>query len=220
MMARIGWAALCVTISAIIAFLAVYQTHKKRDATALSTIKVMVGEGHGSGVHVGNGYIITAAHVAGDAKSVKVKNSLGSVGHADVLWVNKAHDIALLRISVLALEKGDEGAWGVSRLHCEDPKIGQSVIAIGNPGPLEFITAHGNVASGPKHSDEHWRDHYIVSMPIAPGMSGGPVLDHHGRVVGIVVGVAMMSVGWSGAPVGFGYIAPASAICKLLARNA
>lgn len=212
-MARIGWAALCVTVSAIIAFLVVLQTTKKRDALALSTVKIQIGQGHGSGVHVGNRWIITAAHVVKGQTEVALKSSLGGEAVADVLWINERQDIALLRARDLA---GVEA----SRLLCEDPRVGQSVIAIGNPGPLEFITAHGTVASGQKHSKEHWADHYIVSMPIAPGMSGGPVLDHHGRVVGIVVGVAMMSIGWAGAPIGFGYIAPASAVCKLLARNA
>lgn len=213
MMARFWWAALCVTVSAIFIFLVVYTASKKRDTFALSTVKIPIGQGHGSGSHIGSRYILTAAHVVKGQAEVRVKASHGGESVADVLWINEKHDIALLRARELT-------GVGVSRLFCENPQVGQSVTAIGNPGPLEFITAYGTVSSGPRKSDEHWSEFYIVSMPVAPGMSGGPVLDHHGRVVGIVVGVAMMSIGWSGAPVGFGYIAPASAICKMLARSA
>lgn len=211
-MARFWWAALCVTVFAIIAFLVIAQASKKRDALSLSTVKVLVGEGHGSGVHTGNRYIVTAAHVVGQAETVKVKTSRGVEVLADVLWINKAHDIALLRAQSLP-------DVDVSRLSCGNPSIGQSVSAIGNPGPLEFITAYGRVSSLLKHG-KPWADFYIVSMAIAPGMSGGPVFNEQGQVVGLVVGVAMMSIGWAGAPVGFGYIAPSSAVCRMLARNA
>lgn len=211
-MARIGWAALCVTVSAIIAFLVVLQAPKKRDALALSTVKVLVGEGHGSGVHTGNRYIVTAAHVVGQAATVKVKTSQNTVIDADVLWTNEKQDIALLRAKELP-------GVDVSRIACDDPKIGQTIIAVGNPGPLEFITAFGTVSSGPRNGSR-WADYYIVSMPVAGGMSGGPVIDQHGRVIGLVVGVALMQVGFGGGPVAFGYVAPGSAICKLLARNA
>jgi S1-C subfamily serine protease len=211
-MARFGWAALCVTVSAIIAFLVVVQASKKRDALALSTVKVLVGEGHGSGVHTGNRYIVTAAHVVGQAATVKVKTSRGGEVNADVLWVNKAHDIALLRAQSLP-------DVDVSRLACGNPSVGQSVSAVGNPGPLEFITAYGRVSSLLKHGNP-WADFYIVSMAIAPGMSGGPVFNEQGQVIGLVVGVAMMSIGWAGAPIGFGYVTPSSSICRMLARNA
>lgn len=211
-MARFWWAALCVTVSAILAFLVTQQTLKKRDHLALSTVKIQVGEGHGSGVHTGNRYITTAAHVVKGKTEVKVKASHGGESVADVLWINEKYDIALLRARDLT-------NVATSRLSCSDPEVGQSIIAIGNPGPLEFIRAHGRVASGPKRGNERWASYYIVSMPVAPGMSGGPVLDAHGRVVGIVVGVAMMNLGWSGAPVGFGYIAPSSAVCRMLARS-
>jgi S1-C subfamily serine protease len=211
-MARFWWAALCVTVSAIAAFLFTLQTVKKRDNLALSTVKVLVGEGHGSGVHTGNRYIITAAHVVGQAETVKVKTSRGVESEADVLWINKAHDIALLRAKELP-------GVDVSRLTCTDPMVGQHITAVGNPGPLEHITAYGRVASLLKHG-KPWADFYIVSMAVAPGMSGGPVFNEQGQVVGLVVGVAMMSIGWAGAPVGFGYITPASAVCRMLARNA
>jgi hypothetical protein len=46
------------------------------------------------------------------------------------------------------------------------------------------------------------------------------VFNEQGQVIGLVVGVAMMSIGWAGAPIGFGYVTPSSAVCRMLARNA
>lgn len=211
-MARIGWAALCVTISAIIAFLAVYQTHKKRDAFALSTLKIMAGEGHGSGVHTGNRFIVTAAHVVGSNKEVKVKATHGGESIADVLWVNKAHDIALLRAREMI-------GVAVSRLSCNPVEIGQKIEAIGNPGPLEFIHAFGQVSSGVT-SNDHWKEFYIAAMAVGPGMSGGPVINERGQVVGIVVGVALTPIGFGASTLSLAYVVPAKTVCALTMRHA
>lgn len=211
-MARFWWAALCVTVSAIIAFLAVLQTLKKRDALALSTVKVLVGEGHGSGVHTGNRYIITAAHVVGQAETVKVKTSRGDEAEADVLWINKAHDIALLRARSLP-------SVSVSRIDCASIGVGQHIEAVGNPGPLEFIHAFGRVSSGIEKRGP-WAQAYIVSMTVAGGMSGGPAFDAHGKVVGIVVGVALTQIGFMPSALAFAYVVPSKTVCNLIMRNA
>lgn len=211
-MARLGCAALCVIVSAIIAFLVVIQAHKKRDAFALSTVKVLAGEGHGSGVHTGNRYIVTAAHVVGSLKMVKVKATHGGESEADVLWVNEAHDIALLRARELT-------GVDVSRLSCAPVSVGQHIEAIGNPGPLEFVHAFGQVSSGVK-TGERWKEFYIAAMAVAPGMSGGPVINSHGQVVGIVVGVALTQIGWGASAVSLAYIVPGQTVCALTMRAA
>jgi S1-C subfamily serine protease len=212
MMARFWWAALCVTVSAIIAFLVTQQTLKKRDALALSTVKVLVGDGHGSGVHTGNRYIITAAHVVGQEKTVKVKTSRGEESTADVLWINKAHDIALLRAHTLP-------GVNASRIDCAAVGVGQHIEAIGNPGPLEFIHAFGRVSSAVEQRGP-WAQAYIVSMTVAGGMSGGPAFDSQGRIVGIVVGVALTQIGWGPSALAFAYVVPSKSVCNLTMRNA
>ena len=211
-MARFWWAALCVTVSLAIAGFLTLQTAKKRDRLALSTVKVLVGEGHGSGVHTGNRFIVTAAHVVRGQKEVKVKSSTGTEALADVLWLNEAQDIALLRARELS-------GVDVSRLSCGNPEIGQHISAVGNPGPLEFITAYGRVSSDMKHG-ERWADFYIAAMAVAPGMSGGPVFNERGHVVGIVVGVALTQIGWGASAVSLAYIAPSAAVCNLIMRTA
>jgi S1-C subfamily serine protease len=211
-MARIGSILLCVTLSAIIAFLVACQAPKKRDAFAISTVKVLPAEGHGSGVHVGNRYIVTAAHVVGTAKTVKVKAKHGGESEADVLWINKAHDIALLRAREL------QGV-AVSQIECGVPSIGQHIQGIGAPGPLEFIHAFGQVSSGVQ-SNSLWASYYIAAMAIGPGMSGGPVFDARGKVVGIMVGVALTQLGWTPSALSFAYVVPSQTVCNLTMRSA
>jgi S1-C subfamily serine protease len=211
-MARFGNVVLCVALSAIIAFLVACQSPKKRDAFAISTVKVLAGEGHGSGVHTGNRYIITAAHVVGSLKAVKVKAKHGGESEADVLWVNKAHDIALLRAKEL------QGV-AVSQIECGVPAIGQHIEAIGAPGPLEFIHAYGRVSSEVQ-SNPHWASYFIAAMVVGPGMSGGPVFDARGKVVGIVVGVALTQLGWTASALSLAYVVPSQTVCNLTMRSA
>jgi S1-C subfamily serine protease len=211
-MARIGSILLCVTVSAILVFLVAWQAPKKRDAFAISTVKVLPAEGHGSGVHVGNRYIVTAAHVVGAAKTVKVKAKHGGESEADVLWINKAHDIALLRAREL------QGV-AVSQIECGVPAIGQHIEAIGAPGPLEFIHAFGRVSSEVQ-SNAHWASYFVAAMVVGPGMSGGPVFDSRGKVVCIVVGVALTQLGWTASALSLAYVVPSQTVCNLTMRNA
>ena len=209
-MARFWCVLLCAVISAVLAFLVVLQTNAKRDNLSKSTVRVTVGQGHGSGVNIG-GFVISAAHVVGSESEVMLSTSDGKQTPADVLWVNRAHDVALLK-------PREKLTAAVSRLACDAPvSVGQSIEAVGNPGPLEFVHSWGRV-SGPTKEYFRWKLAFIADLGIAPGSSGGPVLDHHGRVVGIVVGVILTQLGWTPAPTHYALIVPASAICSLLAR--
>lgn len=213
MMARIGCILLCAIASAIIAFLLVAQAGAKRTALAKSTLLVKVEQGHGSGVHIGNGFVITAAHVVGQTTEAMLSASDGSKHAADVLWVNSQHDVALLRM------RYSDGV-AVSRLNCANPvSIGQHIEAIGNPGRLEFVHSWGRVA-GQIQKLFHWQVAFAADLGIAPGSSGGPVIDEQGRVVGIVVGISLTQYGWTPSGTNFSIIVPTNGgICQLLARQ-
>lgn len=179
---------------------------------ALSTLKVMTADGgHGSGVHIGSGLILTAAHVVDGVEHVRVKSSHGGTYPATVLWANAAYDVALLDAQLFMVR--------VSHLSCRALAVGATLRAIGNPGGLEFITLRGHVSAPPQRYDE-LASAMILDMTIAPGMSGGPVLDSKGEVVGLVN--AMMAVPTSLLSVSLmpiGYAVPGTAICRLLARG-
>ncbi|MBY3434802.1 trypsin-like peptidase domain-containing protein [Rhizobium laguerreae] len=180
-----------------------------------SVVMVNLADGHGSGVHIGNGFIITAAHVAGEAKEVDIKRQVGEDLKAEVLWVNKAYDIALLRTSGKLA--------GQSALNCAQPKIGDEIQAAGNPLNLEFVSSFGRIA-GTARAAEPWREVVITDVTTVMGASGGPLFGKDGRVVGIVVGVMPAPIkngdGYVPSLTGFGTAVPASVVCQLLGRAA
>lgn len=169
-----------------------------------STVKVVMAAGHGSGVHIGNGYVLTAAHVLGNGEP-KLKLDDGSEQPATVLWQNKGHDVALLRT---------DATMAAAPLSCTALYDGQTIIAKGNPSQLEFVSSAGRVVGTPREVGP-WKVAVVVDMTIVMGMSGGPTLDAAGRVVGINVGV----LSTRGSLTGFGFIVPGSVVCELLART-
>ena len=175
-----------------------------------SVVKVVMKDGHGSGVSIGNGYILTAAHVAKEGV-LKVKNSMGVEQDAEVLWLNEFYDVALLKVSKPEL-------IGVSTLSCRAPDLSEEIIAEGSPLRTEFTRFWGH-ANGSPQKFGPWSEVFSMDMTVLPGISGGPVFDKSGKVVGIAVGVAMLPLGMSNSVTGIGYGVAGSTICKLLART-
>lgn len=170
-------------------------------------VKVLVGEGHGSGVHIGDGYILTAAHVT-QGKTVKLRLTDGTEIEAETLWENRAYDVALLRT---------QARVAVAPLACRTAALGERLTAHGNPMVLEFVSADGKVAGAAREFGP-WKSVLPVDMTIVMGMSGGPVLDANGNVVGISVGVLLGNLMGFPSLTGFGAIVPSSAVCTLMGR--
>ena len=179
-------------------------------ATETATVKIVVHNGHGSGVHIGDGFIVTAAHLVGDAKEVQLKQKGGALRKADVLWVNKANDIALLRTSSAGI--------GVAKLACRAVNAGDPIVAYGNPLKIEFVAAYGKIAGDPRET-EPWKSVYVTDITTVMGQSGGPVYADNGDLIGITVGVMAAPIGFSGSLVGYGYVVPSTSVCELLARK-
>lgn len=171
--------------------------------------------GHGSGVHLGQGYIVTAAHVADGKATMSVKTNGGKQFDADVLWVNKTYDIALLRTSGIIP--------GKSSLDCRQADVGEEIQAAGNPLNIEFVSSFGHIAGGARKAGR-WESVLITDITIVMGQSGGPVFDSKGRVIGITVGVAaaplQSAIGFIPSLTGFGMVVPSSEVCMLLGKGA
>lgn len=198
-------AAFLMIIAAIVAGVYAVTNIEKPGAT----VKVMLPAGHGSGIHIGDGYIISAAHVIGNAEEVTIKLDDQSEQSATVLWVNKTYDVALLRT---------EQTMNSAKLSCRAPELGELVYAEGNPLNLEFIRTNGKVA-GVTRNIGNWKSATPVDMTIIMGMSGGPVFDPGGHVIGINIGVAIAPLGMVPSLTGIGVIVPGRTICDLLARS-
>lgn len=163
-------------------------------------------EGNGkiaSGVHIGHGFILTAEHVVDRDKTLTFQLDNGKTEHtATVLWSNYDYDVALVYSPVKSVDKAD--------LACRTPAVGETVLAVGNLNGHRFFKSPGYVSTGVEEIDR-WKEVYAVSGANGGGMSGGPVLDKDGQVVGL-------TVAGPGRIGPYGLIVPGSAICKLMGR--
>ena len=137
----------------------------------------------GSGILVNlDGHVLTNKHVVDNCKSITATNSAGEKSRALLARADETLDLAILtsqfRPSASATFRSEPGV-----------RVGESVSAIGYPlaGLLAkgANVSFGNVGALAGLGNDPTR--IQVSAPIQPGNSGGPVLDHAGLVVGIVV---------------------------------
>lgn len=175
---------------------------------AIAQLKVERGRtGSGSGVIFrSDGHLLTNAHVVEGATSVSVVLASGQELAARVLGSDPASDTAVVKI--------DGGPFPAAELgSAADLKVGQEAIAIGSPlglsgGPsvtVGVISAlHRTVRT---RTGQTLMDMVQTDAPIAPGSSGGALLDATGRVIGITTAVAMTDAGAEG----FGFATPIDA---------
>ena len=127
-----------------------------------------------------SGYIVTNNHVIEDADEIRVRLSNDEEYDAEIVGRDSNTDIALIKISQDAdlpiVELGDS----------DDLKIGQWVVAMGNPFGLEHTVTAGIVsAKGRVIGSGPYDDFIQTDASINPGNSGGPLLNTRGEVVGI-----------------------------------
>lgn len=188
-----------------------------------SAVRIETPVSIGSGVYIGNGMVLTAAHVVANAPApmvdgkvvgppvVLLRSDAGDVQQGEILWLNKEYDIAAVR-------PANARRFTAAALSCRAPTRGEEVTAEGNPLGLKFITMHGYAASEPSEYAPNWKSAFVTDISMASGMSGGPAFDKFGEVVGINVGVLDPHGGKDGATSGFAFIVPGDAICGLLGR--
>ena len=178
---------------------------------ASSVVLVDMPNGHGSGVYLGHGYVLTAGHVAEEGKGITVKTNEGNFS-AELLWNNKAYDVAMLRIDPVA-------KISASHLSCDKLVVGQQITSSGNPLWLKDITTWGRVA-GEAREIGPWASAVPTDIVIVPGMSGGPIFDRRHSVAGINVGMILQPMGWGGVSItGLTVIVPSKVVCMLLGKH-
>jgi len=134
----------------------------------------------GSGMIVSpGGYIVTNWHVVKGASQVTVQLSDGRSLPAAIAGADQRSDIAVLKVATEGLEPI---AFGDSEL----VKVGQMVFAVGNPFGLQETVTQGIIsAKGRRTVSEAANEFFQTSTTINPGNSGGPLVDIHGKVIGI-----------------------------------
>jgi len=142
-----------------------------------SVVLILSGGGHGSGFLVSaDGYVMTAEHVVGSDKYVKIRWSDGLEGVGEVIRTDKRRDAALI--------KTDPRNRQPLALRRESPQPGDTVFAIGAPidPKLQSTVTRGVVSASNRIMDGF---SFIQSdVTVDPGNSGGPLLDEQGRVLG------------------------------------
>ncbi len=165
---------------------------------------MMMGEGSGFFVSA-DGYIVTNNHVVQNAKTVTVTMDNGKTLDAKVIGTDPKTDVALIKVT----EAGDYPFVTFAK---EMPRIGDWVVAIGNPYGLGGTVTAGIVSAEGRDIGDGPYDRFIqIDAPINKGNSGGPTFNTKGEVVGM--NTAIFSP--SGGSVGIGFAIPASTVSSV-----
>jgi serine protease Do len=154
----------------------------------------------GSGFFISSdGYILTNNHVVDHAKSVQVKTNDGKTYPAKVVGTDAGTDLAVLKVNA-------DGSFPYVTFAATPPRIGDWVLAVGNPFGLGGTVTQGIVsAEGRDIGSGPYNDFLQIDAPINKGNSGGPTFNLQGQVVG--VNTAIYSP--SGGSVGVAFDIPA-----------
>ncbi len=171
-----------------------------------------VSEGSGSGCVLDtSGHILTNYHVVEDVKQAGVTLFNGKSYEASLVGADPINDLAVLKISapkesLFPVHLGDS-----SRL-----RVGMRVYAIGNPFGLERTMTTGIISSLNRslkvRAGRTIRSIIQIDAAVNPGNSGGPLLDSHGRLIGINTAIATRS----GQSSGVGFAIPSNLINRVV----
>lgn len=155
----------------------------------------------GSGFFISaDGHVLTNNHVVGDANQVSIVLRDGRELPARVVGRDPASDLAVLRVNGRSFPH-------VTFSAAANPRVGEAVIAIGNPFGLGTTATHGIVSAYGRDIGSPYVDFVQLDAPINQGNSGGPTYNERGEVVG--VNTAIFSP--SGGSLGIGFAIPAAA---------
>jgi len=195
--------------------------------TSISTTSTRFGtqqsEGLGSGIILDkDGNILTNYHVVQSAKELEVTLGDGSSASAQVVGTDPAGDLAVIKADFAAGITLSPATLGDS----DQIRVGESVIAIGNPFGLDGTVTEGIISGMDRTLAEQQnrplRELIQTDSAINPGNSGGPLVNFNGEVIGINTAIENPS----GANVfsGIGYAIPINAakqeLSQLLAGKA
>jgi len=166
------------------------------------------GGGLGSGfIFASDGQILTNAHVVAQARRIRVTLADGRTLDAGLVGADTEVDVAVVRIGAERLP--------VAEMNRTPLKVGQLVLAVGNPYGLNWTVTAGVVSALNRTLDapgiRKMTDLIQTDTSINPGNSGGPLVDSQGRVVGITTAMLPMAQG-------LGFSIPLDTVTSAVAR--
>ncbi|MBN2120133.1 MAG: Do family serine endopeptidase [Candidatus Omnitrophica bacterium] len=176
-------------------------------------------QGLGSGVIIDKeGYILTNEHVVSGADTIKVRLADAREFDAEVKGADSRSDLAVIKIKASNLPAAVLG-------DSAEVKIGQWVVAIGNPFGFAIEGSQPTVTVGVISAlhrdlpilgrrDKSYNDLIQTDAAINPGNSGGPLVDMAGRVIGINAAIISTTGGYQG----LGFAIPVNKAKKILQK--
>ena len=126
------------------------------------------------------GLLVTNAHVVKNARNIAVQNKSGASFHATVVLIDNEKDLAILKIEDTAYRQLSSIPYTISRTEAE---LASPIFTLGFPRD-EIVYGEGYLSAKTGFNGDTLSCQ--ISIPANPGNSGGPVLNEHGEIVGIL----------------------------------
>ncbi len=164
--------------------------------------------GTGSGVIISeDGYIVTNNHVIKDAEEIEITLNNKKSYKAKLIGTDSKMDIALLKID--AGEKLPYNTFGDS----DNVKVGQWVLAIGNPYNLTSTVTAGIVSAKARDLETNGMQSFLqTDAAVNPGNSGGALVNSRGELIGINTMISSQT----GSYVGYSFAVPSNIARKII----
>ena len=160
----------------------------------------------GSGVIFSeDGYIVTNTHIISGNKLIKVKLHTGEEIDANLIGADVNADIAVLKINSNSLLKP------INVSNSDDLKIGDKVLAIGNPYGIGISVSSGIISATGRDYGNPYLELIQTDAALNPGNSGGALINENGNLIGINTKIFSRT----GAYQGLGFAIPSNNIVQI-----
>jgi len=166
---------------------------------------VILGQGSGFFISA-DGYAVTNNHVVENAESVEVKTDDGKTHKAKVIGTDPRTDLALIKV--------DGSGYPFVKLADKQPRIGDWVLAVGNPYGLGGTVTAGILSARNREVGNNIDQMLQIDAPINKGNSGGPTFDVDGNVIGVNTAIFTPS----GGSVGIAFAIPADTVKTVIGQ--